>query len=64
MGALAVPQQMRLTELNAKLCCRIGVIFNGKDMGNSVVAYNVKDGTVLLKNAESGLKGKVEPYWR
>lgn len=64
MGALTVPQQMRLTTLNARICARIGVIFNGNDMGNSVIAYSVKDGTVLLKNADSCLKGVVKPYWR
>lgn len=66
MGALAVPKKMTLTKTNGHLCARLGVKFNGKEMGNNVHAYDMIAGTITIGQGIDAkvFKGKVEPYWR
>ena len=63
MGALAEPQKLALTRMNAHLASRIGVRVDGHDMGERVISYDVREGWARLTD-ESVRYGKIEPYWR
>lgn len=63
MGALVLPKRLTFNSQNRALCARIGIDFNGQDMGNRVYAYDVEAETIRLQNGDV-LNGKVEPYWR
>lgn len=63
MGALAIPKAMVATPKNAHLCARLGVKLNGVDLGKSVIAYSIPEGTVELRSGETK-RGVVEAYWR
>lgn len=45
----------------------LGVRIDGKDMGTSVLSYNVREGWARVGNLRTGIflvHGKIEPYWR
>jgi hypothetical protein len=63
MTALAIPQRLTVNRANAALCQRIGIKVDGKDMGTTVIAYDVAQGWVRTSSGTT-VTGTIEPYWR
>lgn len=57
------PQAYSMYRGSVDVCKRIGIRFNGKDTGNTVVSYNVLEGWVRFPKGII-MRGTVEPYWR
>lgn len=63
MAGLALPRRLKVSIASQELCKRIGVRFNGEDMGQSVASYDTGKNEIILTDGTKRV-GLVEPYWR